>query len=291
MQNFTNQKFGKWTALYPVDKKGVSYWYCKCDCGTEREVSEANLKKGRSTSCGKCNKSANLVGMRFHKLTVLERDYGVQSKDAHWKCQCDCGNVKTVSGKHLKDGTTKSCGCLRKERGAIMCAARAKNLAGNTFGQLTVLHQIESPNHHSYWACKCSCGNDKIVRGDYLTGGHVISCGCTSGSLGEQKIEQLLREFNLSYTKEKKFSDCVNPKTGYPLRFDFYVNNTYLIEYDGIQHFEENDFFPMSLSDIRELDRIKDLWCQEHQIPLLRIPYTKLPTLTIEDLKIKEARL
>jgi len=134
MKDFTNEKFGKWTALYPVEKKGASYWYCRCDCGTEREVSEANLKRGRSTSCGKCNKSSDLTGKRFHKLVVLERDFSVQAKDAHWKCQCDCGNIKTVSGKHLKDGTTKSCGCLRKERGAIMCASRAKNLTGSVFG-------------------------------------------------------------------------------------------------------------------------------------------------------------
>ena len=36
---------------------------------------------------------------------------------------------------------------------------------------------------------------------------------------------------------EKTFSTCINPKTGKQLRFDFYVNNKYLIEYDGIQHY------------------------------------------------------
>lgn len=50
-------KLGKWTLVEFVSKShglhsGKSYWRCKCDCGTEREVAEHHLAAGRSRSCG-----------------------------------------------------------------------------------------------------------------------------------------------------------------------------------------------------------------------------------------------
>ena len=48
-------------------------------------------------------------------LHVLERD---KSKPigkgcyAYWTCKCRCGNIVSVRGDHLRDGTTQSCGCL-----------------------------------------------------------------------------------------------------------------------------------------------------------------------------------
>jgi hypothetical protein len=47
------------------------------------------------------------------------------------------------------------------------------------------------------------------------------------------KIEQLLKENNFSFEREKTFDSCINPKTNKLLRFDFFVNNSYLIEFDG----------------------------------------------------------
>lgn len=56
----------------------------------------------------------SLVGEKFARLTVLELDY-VKSRRRYWKCQCECGNVVTVSEGNLKHGITKSCGCIKKE--------------------------------------------------------------------------------------------------------------------------------------------------------------------------------
>lgn len=47
---------------------------------------------------------------------------------------------------------------------------------------------------------------------------------------------------NVSFEKEKTFIDCVNPKTNFLLRFDFYLPDyNIIIEYDGEQHFKYND--------------------------------------------------
>jgi hypothetical protein len=34
---------------------------------------------------------------------------------ACWLCLCSCGNITSVTGYSLRNGTVKSCGCLYKE--------------------------------------------------------------------------------------------------------------------------------------------------------------------------------
>lgn len=56
-RDLTNQRFGKLTALYPIgQKKEYSnrsmYWHCRCDCGTEKDVSSESLTRGHVYSCG-----------------------------------------------------------------------------------------------------------------------------------------------------------------------------------------------------------------------------------------------
>lgn len=58
-------------------------------------------------------KRMNLVGQKFNMLTVLEF-YDVQNGMSRWLCQCDCGKILPVYGRHLKSGNTMSCGCYHK---------------------------------------------------------------------------------------------------------------------------------------------------------------------------------
>lgn len=56
----------------------------------------------------------NLVGQRFGRLLVIERD-AIKTHHAKWICKCDCGEVKSVFSMSLIRGDTLSCGCLGKE--------------------------------------------------------------------------------------------------------------------------------------------------------------------------------
>lgn len=63
------------------------------------------------------------TGKRYGKLTVIKMCEPNKEKRAKWLCKCDCGNYTTVIGKSLRNGSTKSCGCHRKEvlkRGAAI---------------------------------------------------------------------------------------------------------------------------------------------------------------------------
>lgn len=50
------------------------------------------------------------TGNRYGKLVVLK--FSHVKRQVHWLCRCDCGNTTTVSGGHLREGTTTSCGCV-----------------------------------------------------------------------------------------------------------------------------------------------------------------------------------
>ena len=114
------------------------------------------------------------------------------------------------------------------------------------------------------------------------------SCGCLI-SKGEEKIATLLSQHNIPFEKQKTFESCRFPISGYLAKFDFFVNEKYIIEFDGIQHFESVLFFKNNdYLTIKTRDDIKTQWCKENGIPLIRIPYTKLATLTLEDLILDE---
>lgn len=58
----------------------------------------------------------NLTGQKFGRLTVLDRLHNYHDKkQTHWLCVCDCGSLVEVFGFMLRNGNTKSCGCLNKE--------------------------------------------------------------------------------------------------------------------------------------------------------------------------------
>jgi hypothetical protein len=59
-------------------------------------------------------KIINRIGERHGKLLVLERA-GTQAGHVTWLCRCDCGNLTTAQTGDLRDGSRKSCGCLKGE--------------------------------------------------------------------------------------------------------------------------------------------------------------------------------
>jgi hypothetical protein len=74
----------------------------------------------------------NLVGQTFERLTVIKQTEDYIDKNgkhyARWLCKCSCGNPNLISvvGKDLKNGHTKSCGCIKLERTSQMGKSRNK---------------------------------------------------------------------------------------------------------------------------------------------------------------------
>ena len=276
---------------------------CECDCKNHTIIicSLSNLRQGHTKSCG-ClkseiiskNKSLNLKGKRFGRLLVLKRIGTYESKghkQSLWECKCDCGNTINLPAGSLVKGLTKSCGCLSQEHlkkfGDFFKTKKKKDITGNKYGKLTALYlneklTKEKNDKQSYWHCKCDCGNEVDVRLGNLQSGDCQSCGCIK-SKGEMKIQIILKELNISFKKEKRFSKC---KLKSMLPFDFYLPDYNLcIEFQGEQHFSPVAFKgsrkdPERIKKAKrnfgqqiKRDNIKRKFCKNNNIKLLEIPY------------------
>lgn len=120
VNDISGQRFGRLTVIRrdKTAPSGRSKWICKCDCGNTVSVLRNHLVCGHTTSCGCAKKYVNLkdeTGQRFGRLTVLARTEEKSGNTYIYKCRCDCGNVCEVSGANLRNGKTKSCGCLASE--------------------------------------------------------------------------------------------------------------------------------------------------------------------------------
>lgn len=232
-------------------------------------------------------KLIDLTGQEFGILTVLNRAPSKQRK-TYWHCRCRCGNEIDVESGNLRMGRTKSCGC---QRGKSIGDSITKDITGQKFGKLTVLEKTNDRICGAIvWKCQCDCGNITYVPTGNLQSNHTMSCGCKKISHGEIKIAQLLIKNNIPFETQKTFSDCISP-IGYPLRFDFYVNKKYIIEYDGEQHFDVISSSWSTKEQVKKTqlyDKIKNEWCERNNVPIIRIPYTKLKNLTIQDITLTE---
>lgn len=91
----------------------------------------------------------------------------------------------------------------------------------------------------------------------------------------EYKVRKFLEEQNIPYKTQFRFMDCRGEK--YPLPFDFCLyyteDNRLLIEVDGEQHFRKSTIWANSFEPTQKNDRRKNYYCQQHNIPLLRLTY------------------
>ena len=94
-------------------------------------------------------------------------------------------------------------------------------------------------------------------------------------SHGERYIRQWLEKHDIEYVFQKPFKDCCDIN---PLPFDFYLPHyNCCIEYDHKQHYEPIEYFggEEKFKIQQKHDNIKNEYCKENGITLLRIPYYK----------------
>jgi len=104
---------------------------------------------------------------------------------------------------------------------------------------------------------------------------HLCGNGCPrcNESKGENIVMQFLEKNNINYITQKRFNNCKNKHS---LPFDFYIpKHNICIEYDGRQHFETIRLWggEKRLQYIQENDNIKNEYCLNNNINLLRISY------------------
>lgn len=180
-KNVTGERFGKLVVQSHVgwNEYKQALWKCICDCGNITEVAGVSLRAQTIRSCG-CLRGSNfqdLTGQRFAKLVVQHRsDLGIKGRVA-WSCICDCGNTTTVYANHLKNGHTKSCGCLSKEvaltinrENSIKGAQKANTTHGHTRGGR------ESRAYQTYRSMLARCYSPKQTSYKHYGGRGITVC-------------------------------------------------------------------------------------------------------------------
>ena len=306
-KNLEGLKFNKLTVIKFLGKNSDKYknnnmWGCICDCGNIKQATTSALTHNKIKSCGcmqfienhdrltarnRANGSQeDLTGKKFGKLNVIGKE--IVDNQTYWKVWCDCQNSLSPSKRETKlykryklvDGLVKSCGCMVME-----------DFTNQKFNHLTVLNFGEVKDGKRLCDCLCDCGNHIVLPISRVVGGYTKTCGKCSiyGSLGEEKVRNILKQNNITFEEQYKYDDLYFKDSRYKLRFDFYVNNEYLIEYDGEQHFQAKEFWggDIRLKESQYRDELKNEYCLKHGIPLIRIPYWHYNDLKLEDLLLE----
>ena len=124
---------------------------------------------------------------------------------------------------------------------------------------------------------KCKCGNVYEVPWNSVKNRNQWQCSKCSKAMsrGEVLTQEYLVSKNILYTTQDSLG-CTNPKTTYPLPFDFVIknnNNTIIIEIDGEQHYEINEYFggEEGFESTQYRDNIKNEFCKNNGYKLYRI--------------------
>ena len=181
------------------------------------------------------------------------------------RCTIDDCEWMTEPNNILKDhGCPKCAGVKKKTHNEYVSEVAVINKNIEVVGiyvdaRTKILHKCKIDG------CNWMAKPDWILRGS--------GCPKCNTSKGENAIADWLSKKNIVYKPQETFDDC---KDKYVLRFDFYLPDyNILIEYNGKQHYEPIDFFGGQEGFEKNVkrDKIKENYCKENNITLIKIPY------------------
>ena len=204
-------------------------------------------------------------------------EYKTTSEKVLIKCQKH-GEFWQVPYVHLRGAGCVKCRFLKKDCSRIKSTEQfiheAKEIHGNAYDYSTT--EYKTAKEKVTIIC-LKHGSFKQAPFNHLTSKQ--GCPKCRSSLGERSIRKWLKNNNVIYTEQKKFDGCRNPKTNYPLKYDFYLPETKtLIEYDGKQHFVVSYFGThhktrKDLIETQYRDKIKTEYAEKNGFRLIRIPF------------------
>lgn len=208
--------------------------------------------------------------------------------------------VKMVCTVHQVE-STKTPAEVISGRGCIQCGLEKLTIQSRTpqdvfikelydkYNNIDLVGGYISKSEYADFHCK-TCGSEWTDMPTY-----VLSRGCPrcNGRSVETQVGEILQQYKINYIPQYSFDDCRDKRK---LPFDYYLPQcNILIEYDGEQHYKPVNFGGISDDEAQENlkvtqqhDAIKTNYCQEHNIPLIRIPYwekNNLENVLISSLK------
>ena len=89
---------------------------------------------------------------------------------------------------------------------------QARDMTGQVFSRLTVLHRTDNVGKEPYWMCLCVCGEVKALSGSCLRSSNVRSCGCLARDItSARSIKHGMVESSEWSTWASMRARCTNP--------------------------------------------------------------------------------
>lgn len=190
---------------------------------------------------------------------------------------------------------------LNSKIGCPKCSGKIKNKTTEYFKQelteinpnIEVLGEYKGNKEPIHCKCKICEYKWRPRPNDLLSKN--VGCPKCNISKGEDKILLLFKNKNINYKYQHRFENCKFKNT---LSFDFYLpNKNIAIEYDGQDHYMiftrgNNETYEQAMDrfiDRKIRDTVKNIYCQQNNIKLIRIPYWDFNN--IEEILIKELNL
>ncbi len=227
----------------------------------------------KGEGCPICSNSKMDVN-GFIKKSILKHgnryDYSlVNNIHSKIKVEIICekhGIFEQVVYYHLNGQGCPKCSCVAKST-TDEFVVKSISIHGDRYDYSLVNY------NHSKEKVKIICEKHGIY--EQLPHIHLSGSGCSmcKSSKGNIKIMKYLKSNSIKFIDEHRFYDCKNIL---PLPFDFYLPEYNMcIEFDGRQHFEIIERFDgiNSFNKVKINDNIKNLYCSNNNINLLRIPY------------------
>lgn len=268
----------------------------RCRCGNEFKKMFSNilLNQNHCPECGMKKKEDynfqrrltaynelldyvedNMKG--FKLLSSIEEYKNNKSK---LRMICVCGDEFNPSALNIKSGSSKMC---RKCSASIYGAQRRIDYDYiNEYVKINKYSLIEREVRKSNSWIHVDCENEEhdsywTSWSNFRNGNRCPQCNL---SKGEEKIRIFFENKNIIFDREFKIEGLKGINEGL-LRFDFcvYLNDKILlVEYDGEQHFKPK-FGEFEFMRTVNNDNIKNKYCLENNIELLRIPYTEFENI------------
>ena len=249
-------------------------------CNHEWEVISTNILKG--TRCPNCANKSRSSKKKLNTSDFTGQFKEFESKEYTLLSEYNGGTSK-VSLIHNTCGYEYDVIARNFKRGD-RCPKCSGNLKKNTSEISDIISNItdkecslesEYKGYHNHVSIKHHlCGNVYDVKpANFISNNR--RCPICKESKGEKCISEILNNLNVEFKRQFVFEDCKNKRR---LPFDFAVFKNgelkFLIEFQGIQHYKENDFFGKeNFEATKKNDEIKRNYCINNNIKLLVIPY------------------
>lgn len=130
----------------------------------------------------------DLTGKKFGRLTVVSRAENSKSGKSRWLCVCECGNECIVHGDSLKNGNTKSCGCIRREANHDRATTHGMSNTPLFAVWCAMVSRCKNPNNKSY---KHYGARGINVCGEWLDSSKFIEWAIKNGYADGLTIERI----------------------------------------------------------------------------------------------------